>query len=254
MDSRLLEVLFTPRDYEALQPAQLTETVCVIFDVLRATSSMVTALSHGARDIRPARHVADALRLRRLRPDCLLAGERDGLRIRTEATGGIDFDLGNSPREFTQSVVQDKSIVMTTTNGTRAWQACRGAHTTLVSSFLNLRATADYILGVQRPLMLICSGTGERLAYEDVLGAGALVGLISKQFSAVPLADSALMAQRLYESEECNLGSALSGSANGRRLTGLPELHGDVAFCAQRDCFAIAAGARGDDPIAVIQR
>jgi 2-phosphosulfolactate phosphatase len=254
MESRLLEVLFTPSDYEALRPARLTEAVCVVFDILRATSSMVTALSHGARDIRPARQVADAVRLKQLQPDCLLAGERDGLRIRADATGGIEFDLGNSPREFTRPVVEGKSIVMTTTNGTRAWQACRGAHTTLIASFLNLRATADYVLELRRPFVLICSGTGERVAYEDVLGAGALVGLISRALSAMPLADSALMAQRLYESEERDLGRALAGSANGRRLTGLPELQGDVAFCAQRDCFPIAAGARGDDPIAVIQR
>jgi 2-phosphosulfolactate phosphatase len=249
-----LEVLFTPTDYEALRPGCLTDTVCVVFDVLRATSSMVTALSHGALGIQPVGSVSDAVRLKQLQPECLLAGERNGVRIRSDATGGIDFDLGNSPREFTPSVVEGKSIVMTTTNGTRALQACRGASTRLICSFLNLRATAEYVLNLDgKSLLLICSGTGERVAYEDVLCAGALVDLISTGRGRMAFTDSALMAHRLYQLEEPDLEDALARSINGQRLTALSELRGDVAFCAQRDRFQLVAGTTGDAPIAVIQ-
>jgi 2-phosphosulfolactate phosphatase len=249
-----LEVLFTPTDYEALRPECLTATVCIVFDVLRATSSMVTALSNGALGIQPVGSVSDAVRLKQSQPECLLAGERNGVRIQSDATGGIDFDLGNSPREFTPSVVEGKSIVMTTTNGTRALQACRGASARLICSFLNLRATAEYVLNLDgESLLLICSGTGERVAYEDVLCAGALVGLISKGRGRMAFTDSALMAHRLYELEEPDLEDALARSINGQRLTALSELRGDVAFCAQRDRFQLVAGTTGDAPIAVIQ-
>jgi 2-phosphosulfolactate phosphatase len=250
-----LEVIFTPLEYEAFKSALLTDAVCVVFDVLRATSSMVTALYHGALDIYPVRSVAEALRLKQLQPDCLLAGERNGLRIRAETTGSIDFDLGNSPREFTPSIVAGKNIVITTTNGTRALQACRGASATLVCSFLNLRATAEYVSGLEAPaLLLVCSGTGDHLAYEDVLCAGAFVDLMKSCRGRPQMADSALMALRLYELEAQDLGVALARSVNGQRLTSLPELRADIAFCAERDRFPIVAGTLGEPPIAVLHR
>lgn len=255
MELKPLEVIFTPTEYEALRPASLTNAICVVFDVLRATSSMVTALSHGAVSIEPTRSVSDAVRLKHLRVDFLLAGERNGVRIRSDATGGIDFDLGNSPREFTPAVVMGRSIVMTTTNGTRALQACRGASKTLICSFLNLRATAEYVANLHmESLLLICSGTGERVAYEDVLCAGALIDLMRTGHGHMPLTDSALMAQRLYQLEEPDLEGALARSVNGQRLIALPELREDVAFCAQRDRFQVVAGTTGEAPIALIPR
>jgi 2-phosphosulfolactate phosphatase len=247
-----LEVLFTPTDYEAIGTQYPTDAVCVVFDVLRATSTMVTALFHGALYIKPAESIAEAVRLKHLKPDCLLAGERNGVRIRSESTGGIDFDLGNSPREFTPPVVKGRGIVMTTTNGTRALRACRGASTTLICSFLNLNATAAFLSGSNtKPVFLICSGTGENVAYEDVLCAGALIELTSTGLTA-PLSDSALMAQRLYKSEEPDLEKGLGRSTNGRRVMSLSDLRDDLEFCAKRDCFPIVAGTRGDAPIALI--
>jgi 2-phosphosulfolactate phosphatase len=249
-----LEVLFTPTDYEALRPDLLADSVCVVFDVLRATSSMITALARGARNIQPARSVAAALELKRREPDCLLAGERNGVRIRADATGSIDFDLGNSPREFSASIVARKSIVMTTTNGTRALQACHGASRTLICSFLNLQATAEHLLNLDmKSLFLICSGTGEQVAYEDVLCAGALVGLMITARPHVPLSDSALIARPLYQIEERDLVAALARSTNGQRLMGLPDLRDDVAFCAERDRFPLVAGTTDDAPIAIIK-
>ena len=255
MEFEPLKVLFTPNEYEAVEPAHLTGAVCVVFDVLRATSSMVTALSHGAHGIQPAGSISEAMRLKQLQPDCLLAGERNGIRIRADATGSIDFDLGNSPREFTSSVVGGRNIVMTTTNGTRALRACRGGSATLICSFLNLRATAEHLLALEdRSLLLVCSGTGEEVAYEDVLCAGALVELMSDGRGRAPFTDSALMAHRLYQLEQPDLEGGLGRSTNGQRLAALSELREDVAFCAQRDRFPIVAGTMGDAPVKVIQR
>src|SRR6516165_478897 len=100
-----LEALFTPADFGALSQRDLGSTVCVVFDVLRATSSMVTALDHGAEAILPVETIPEALAARQRRPDVVLAGERDGVRIQADLTGSIAFDLGNSPREFTRERV-----------------------------------------------------------------------------------------------------------------------------------------------------
>src|SRR5581483_4631948 len=129
---KTLEVLFTPADFTALSRRNLDQTVCVVFDVFRATSSMITALANGAVAVVPVGEIEDALALRRQDPAVLLAGEREGVRIRAHLTGGVDFDLGNSPREFTREVVAGRTIVMTTTNGTRALRSCAHAREVLI--------------------------------------------------------------------------------------------------------------------------
>src|SRR6185437_5993383 len=97
---KTLEVLFTPADFAALKGRNLSETLCVVFDVFRATSSMVTALANGAEAIVPVSEIPEALAIKERAPGVLLAGEREGVRIDAALTGGTDFDLGNSPREF----------------------------------------------------------------------------------------------------------------------------------------------------------
>src|SRR5207253_57583 len=140
-----LEVLFTAAEYAALSTSDLSETACVVFDIFRATSTIVTALAHGAEAVIPVAEIPEALALREQNPDIVLAGERDGLRISAELTGGIDFDLGNSPREFTPGRVRGRRIALSTTNGSRALRACAGAKAVLVGSFLNLNATAAFL-------------------------------------------------------------------------------------------------------------
>src|SRR6266508_6551746 len=110
-----IEVLFTPAEFRALPQRDLANTVCVVFDILRATSTIVTALANGAAAFIPVEEISEALTRRRQRPDALLAGERDGLRIGAALTGGVEFDLGNSPREFTREKVAGKTIIATTT-------------------------------------------------------------------------------------------------------------------------------------------
>jgi len=238
-----LDAWFTPAEFEAVDHSDLAGKVCVVFDVLRATSSMVTALSHGADEIVPVATIADALTWRQAHPACLLAGERDGLRIQSNLTGGLDFDLGNSPREFTTATVNGRQVVMTTTNGTRALRACAQAGATFICSFLNLRATADYLAVMQpQDLVLLGSGTGEQAAYEDVLGVGALAHLLWAQRSRGVVSDAAFLARRLFLLEEQDLPAAFAQARNGRRLLEHPELRDDVTFCAQANRFALVAG------------
>lgn len=245
-----VEVLFTPADFAALSQRDLSQTICVVFDVLRATSSMVTALAHGADAIVPVVSIDNALRARRERADVLLAGERNGVRITGQAN---QFQFGNSPREFAGEHVRGKTLVMTTTNGTRAVRACAHARHVLIGAFVNLHATVRQVrellpglIGLTSEpeksvlLLLVCAGTYERAAYEDVLCAGAVCDLLDAD--AEKATDSALMACDAYRRERGSLEEAISRSENGRRLLQSDDLRDDVGFCATVDRFDIAAG------------
>jgi len=239
-----LEVLFTPNEFDALTPQRLESTVCVVFDVLRATTSMITALAHGASAIRPVSTIQEALEARFRDPSVLPGGERHGLRITTDQT---TFDLGNSPAEYTQPIVRHRTLVVTTTNGTRALHAARPALATYVASFLNLDATVQ-ALREQQPshLLIIGAGTYEEAALEDTLAAGALVDALQDLFPASEWADSALLAHLLYRQLGHDLPQALALSRNGRRLLQHPQLHPDVAFASQRNAFPIVAQLNSD--------
>jgi 2-phosphosulfolactate phosphatase len=239
-----IEVLFTPAEFRALRERDLTHTVCVVFDVLRATSTFVTALANGAEAIIPAEGILEALALRHERPDILLAGERDGLRIGTALTDGVEFDLGNSPREFTSAKVAGQTIVSTTTNGTRALRACAGARRVLVGSFLNLSATADAIARCQpEHLLVICAGTGESAALEDVLAAGALCDLLDSTGRATEPQDSAEIARRVFLHAQADLPTAVRRARNACRLLAHADLRDDVEFCLQRNRFTLVAAS-----------
>ena len=240
-----IDTILSPLELPRLTRRDLRGTACVVFDILRATSTFVTALHHGAAAIVPVNEIAKALALRKEKPEFLLAGERDGLRIRAGQSGGVDFDFGNSPREFTPERVRGKTIVSTTTNGTRALNSCAGARQVLAAAFLNLAATADFIRRENfAEVLLVCAGTGDSMAQEDVLAAGAMVDLLAAARS--PVSDSSKTAQQMYGQAGANLAAAIGGSQNGRRLLGLPELSGDVAFCAQADVFNLVAAMQAD--------
>ena len=253
---KVIEVLFAPAEFAALPKRDLRETICVVLDVLRATSSMVTALGNGAEALMPVEEISEALAIKAKDPGVLLAGERHGVRIEGALSGGVRFDFGNSPREFTRDKVRGKRIVTTTTNGTRALRACAKAKLILVSAFLNLEATLA-ILKKRRAkdILLVCSGTFEECAYEDVLAAGALGAALHKSFNVDDeVTDSALLARLAWYREENQLFSALQGSRNGYRLLQKPELKDDVSFCAQRDIFPFAAQMAKDGWVRRIRR
>jgi len=235
------EVLFAPAEFEALPARPLADSICVVFDVLRATSTIVTALASGALAVTPVAEIADALALRRKNPDVLLAGEREGFRIPAGLAGGVEFDLGNSPREFTAERVGGRTIALTTTNGSRALRACAHAGETLAAAFLNLGATADYLR--QQPaknLVVVCSGTHQQAAYEDMLGAGALADLLWTEFGA-GASDSAMAAREIFTLHSRDPLAAASRSRNGKRLVSIPELREDVSYCLTRDRFPLIA-------------
>jgi len=244
-----VDVVLTPAEFPALAQRDLSETTCVVFDVLRATSSMLTALHYGAEAIIPVSEISEALAIKAQRPEVLLAGERHGLRIRKELTGSIDFDFGNSPRDFVPEKVRGKTIAWTTTNGTRALRACAHGEMVLVGALVNLRALAG-VLDTLRPrqLLLVCAGTFETGAFEDQFAAGALFDAIQQRAKLDDLSDTAHLVWHAFRHvfEDSALCAA---SLNARRLLANPELAPDVPLCLARDTIGINASLLNDGSV-----
>lgn len=233
-----LDVILTPAELPALAKRDLRLAACVVFDILRATSTIVTALHNGAEAIIPVSEISEALDIKRARPNVLTGGERHGVKIRAD---GYEFDFGNSPRDYARARVEGKTIVSTTTNGTRALRSCAHARMVLASSFLNLSATAKFLESRRsEDIILICAGTGENTALEDVLAAGALCETITEKMPA-DLSDSAQIAAVAFAASRNNLAETIIKSENATRLLAIPELRDDVPFCLQRDRFDFVA-------------
>jgi 2-phosphosulfolactate phosphatase len=218
-----IEVILTPAEIALLTQRDLSGAVCVVFDVLRATSTFLTALDNGARRIYPVASIGQARELHRQRPDALLGGERGGVRLE-------GFDLGNSPREYTPERVRGREIISTTTNGTVALHACAQAGAVYAGALLNVDALGTYLnngsAGYDR-LLLVCAGTGREFALEDGYAAGALLARL--EYTSVDDAGEAMRA--LYEMGAVDAEDTLRSSANGRRLREI-GLAKDVEYCA----------------------
>ncbi len=217
----IVDAVLHPADLPFLAQRGLAEAVCVVFDVLRATSSMVTALEYGVAEIIPAASIEEAFVLRTQYPHALLGGERHGDKI-----GG--FDLGNSPMEYRNHV--GATVIATTTNGTIALKACEGAATVLVGAVVNISALVRAIETLHpKRLLAICSGTGAGIALEDAWAAGALV----EHFQEHSLSDEARMALALRKAY-AEPSQALRSSKNGTAL--LKKNRGaDIDWCEVPD-------------------
>jgi 2-phosphosulfolactate phosphatase len=243
-----IDTILTPAEFPALARRDLRNTACVVFDILRFTSTLITALQNGAREIIPVGEISEAVARRQQQPNVLLAGERDGVKIRAAQSNGFDFDFGNSPREFRPDKVRGKTIVSTTTNGTRALRACASGKIVLASSFLNLAATAKFLnQSVPDELLLVCAGTAEGTALEDILAAGALAGLVGGDFT-----DATEIASRTFNSAKADLPAVIASSQNARRLLAIPDLRADVAFCSQRDIFKAVAAMNAEGAVRLV--
>lgn len=170
-----IDVFFTA---DQVDPASVAGRTAVVIDVIRATSTIVTALASGARAVFPTVSTEEALKLASSlgREDALLCGERKGVKIE-------GFDLGNSPAEFTADTVGEKQLVMSTTNGTRALHAAAGASRVVVASFLNLGAVAGSLEG-EESLAVICAGKEGVFSLDDAVCAGAILRLLGVERGA----------------------------------------------------------------------
>ena len=220
-----IDVVLNPAEIALLHKRDLSRTTCVVFDVLRATSSVITALAHGAREIHPACTIDEARALKAEMPHAILGGERNG-----EMIDG--FDVGNSPFEYRDMAGQ--AIITTTTNGTVALRACENAEAVLVGAILNIAELAVEI-GWREPeeLLLVCAGTFEEFALEDACAAGLLVAALPD----AQLSDSAHASVAVTKHFPTPL-AALRAARNGRALVAKGRGE-EVDWCAQVSRFNV---------------
>jgi 2-phosphosulfolactate phosphatase len=225
-----IDVHFTP---VGLNPGDLSGRGIVVLDVLRATTTIITALANGAKEVIPAATSEEAVRLAsNLEKDgVLLAGERKSLKIE-------GFALGNSPLEMTPEVVAGKTIVLATTNGTPALVASQGGDPVLVGAPANLAALsvrAREALVDRGELVIVCAGRERQFALEDAYTAGRLVKAVKKGIGKVELNDAARAALALTAAYD-DWDDAFKGTAAARQLRDA-NLSADVEFCAKPNRF-----------------
>lgn len=221
-----------PNLYTVLSPAllnlyDLNNTVVVVIDVFRATSTIAAVLYNGARCVIPVDSVPKAIEIAK-NIDGLAAGERDG-----KIADGLQH--GNSPLEYSREFIENKTLVLTTTNGTRLLHMAldKGATTIISGSFPNLSAVCDYILEEKRNVILACAGWKDRFNLEDTLFAGAVIEKVKKHFTIH--CDSSLMAESMYTSNKKDLLQYVPKLTHYHRLVERFGLIEDIRFCLTND-------------------
>jgi len=205
----------------------------IVIDVLRATSVITTALDNGAREVIPVRTVeeAESLFVTCNASMTLRGGERNALKIE-------GFDLSNSPLEYKKKVVEGKTLILTTTNGTNAINNILGADEVVLACFRNVAAVADYLVGLShrgsRDVVIVCAGTEGHFSLDDGLCAGMIIDLL-KQQTEVETDDLGLLLHRFYNKSKNNLFGALSGCYHLKRLFTL-GFYDDIKFCLETNC------------------
>lgn len=221
-----------PTLYTSLSPAllhlyDLSNSVVVIIDVFRATSTIAAALHNGARAVIPVDSVPKAIEMGK-NIDGIAAGERDGM-----IAEGLQH--GNSPLEYTREFIENRNLVLTTTNGTRLLQMAldRNASKIIAGSFPNLSAICDFLISEGKDVVLGCAGWKDRFNLEDTLFAGAVINRVREHFTIH--CDSSLMAVTLYEKHADSLLDFAPQLTHYHRLVKRFGLIKDIEFCLTPD-------------------
>ncbi|MBW8685951.1 2-phosphosulfolactate phosphatase [Chitinophaga rhizophila] len=220
-----------PRLEVCLSPALLhlydvKNSIVVIIDVLRATSTICTVLYNGASRVIPVASVPECVSIgEQLGDNAITAGERDG-RI---AEGLLH---GNSPFEYPREFIQDKTLVLTTTNGTKLLHMAKDAIEIITGSFPNISAVCDYLIAQGKPVILGCAAWKDRVNMEDTLFAGAVVNRIREHFNID--CDSAIAAEALYTTSKDNMYEVMKQASHYKRLAKF-GLEKDIQYCLTPD-------------------
>ncbi|MGM0545582.1 MAG: 2-phosphosulfolactate phosphatase [Bacteroidota bacterium] len=205
----------------------------VIIDVLRASSTMITALENGAKGVIAVGDMDDASKISHNldAKSFLMSGEKDGVTIE-------GYDLGNSPLEHTGEVVKGKTIILNTTNGTKAIKRCSLAEQIIVGSFLNLNAIVDYLKEHGNEVLLVCAGWRGRLSLEDMLCAGNIIYELCGGELTAEARDGAKVAFGLYEKFGDDIENSIKSSNYAVRLKDIVS-EDDLLYCCQRSITQI---------------
>jgi 2-phosphosulfolactate phosphatase len=220
-----------------LTPGDVQGRSVFVIDILRATTSMCAALNHGAKAIIPVASTEEALRLAQTigSADVILAGEQNCVRI-------PGFQLGNSPLEMNEPVVRGKTIIVTTSNGTKALLACQGAHAVYPSAAVNLSAAAEKareVLNADKQLIVVCAGREGAFALDDAYCAGRLIAaILGDRKPRRGLNDAAIACLDLVRRYGTNWARPLAYSRAGRELIKL-GFGDDLREAARVDAYPV---------------
>lgn len=211
-----------------LSESLFTGKTAIVIDVFRCTTSMITALKNGAAEIVPTREPEDAVAAanRIGRKDCVLGGERGGLRM-------PGFDFGNSPFEYSSENVRNKNVVISTTNGSNAICKAEGAEYLFLGAMTNSSAAARRAAETGKDVLILCSGNHETTAAEDWYAAGAITHALRQLEKETELTDTALIAEQLYLDIQNNTFD-LSKTLHYRELYDL-GFADDIEYCLRQD-------------------
>jgi 2-phosphosulfolactate phosphatase len=222
-----------------VDPASMRGGVAVVIDILRATTTIVHALAANVATLIACGEIEQAREIAQQQPagSVLLGGERQGKRI-------AGFDLDNSPLKYTPEVLAGKTLVFTTTNGTRALATCLEASRVLAGAFVNRQATIDALLKDGRPVHLVCAGTDGYITTEDVLFAGSIASAIYQATGGREAADDetqlALALWHATGNNPAQIRQVLRASRGGRNLIDL-GFDADIDRSSECDRFQFAA-------------
>ncbi len=213
-----IEVCFSPRQFELYKS---DFDICVVIDVLRATTAICTAIEHGVEAIIPVSTVEEATEYRD--KGYIVAAEREGKIVE-------GFDFGNSPYAFMNPELKGKTVVLTTTNGTYAISKASKMPTVVIGSLVNLDVLCHWLIEQHKDVLLLGSGWKNKFNLEDTICAGAIADQLieSRLFKADE--DSTVAAKFIYRSARENMFSFLRASSHRRRLRKL-NLNEDVKYC-----------------------
>lgn len=203
--------------------------ICIVIDVLRATSVMITALNNGAKNVTPVLNIDEALEKKRMDNAIILGGERNCLKI-------DGFDLGNSPLEYSDIVVKDKRVVITTTNGTKAVTRCKGAEHIYLAGVINSYAIAEMLSKTDTDIVFVNAGTAGVFSLDDFITAGYIIDLLMSKVKT-NLSDYAIAARQVYKSSP-DFG-VLKNTAHYNHLRSL-GMEQDINYCFTKniiDCI-----------------
>lgn len=231
----ILQPLFPANDY-------FRNSLVIMVDLLRASTTVCSALFHGAKEVIPIGNVEEAVALygnlsKEVR---FIGGERNGVKL-------SGFNAGNSPLEYTENAVKGKSVIITTTNGTQLFSQCREASGKFVGGFANFTKLTQYVSEKAKSdasigkIVIACAGEEKMFDYEDAVCAGAYIKRIAELIENTQLTDSAKAASSLFSIQESRLKEFLSETSHGILLKGLGYSE-DVEIAGDYDIYPVVPG------------
>lgn len=213
-----------------IKEAKVEDKTVVVIDMLRATSVITTAIANGCEEVIPLLTIEEAVNLvREERQKYILGGERKALKIE-------GFDCSNSPLEYTSETVKDKTIVLTTTNGTRAIKGSEGARNILIGAMLNAEVLVKKIIALDNDVVIVNAGTYDEFSIDDFICSGYIVNCLEKNME-LELSDIATTAHYIYKNNE-DIFSFIKYASHYKRIEQL-GLKEDLEYCCQKSILEI---------------